>query len=324
VRHDGSIGGLEIARLQAVLCQTVRTIETANELATFQSFWHGGPLTPYEAACLASFVRKGHEFHLYTYHGDLEVPAGVKRCDAARILPPERYFTYGEEAREGAGSPAAFANLFRYKLLAESGGWWVDTDVFLVGDTVPDGEVFAAFQESGLANSAVLRLPAGHPAAIDALRRCEEIGRGSRWGETGPKLVTALFERHGLMADVAPMMTAYPVHYTEALDLMRPTRTAVLRERARGATFLHLWNEIFRRQKLDKTLRPPEDSLLRELFDSVGATGWRGECPRNLFDEHANDGAIRIPGRTRRQRRIIVTLLSLFGIAATVNSTSGK
>ncbi|HQF31996.1 MAG TPA: hypothetical protein PLJ34_11185, partial [Hyphomicrobiales bacterium] len=67
-----------------------------------------------------------------------------------------------------------------------------------------------------------------------------------------------------------------------------------------------------------------EDSLLRELFDSVGATGWRGECPRNLFDEHANDGAIRIPGRTRRQRRIIVTLLSLFGIAATVNSTSGK
>ena len=35
----------------------------------------------------------------------------------------------GVRAIPDSGSLAAFSNLFRYKLLLERGGWWVDTDV---------------------------------------------------------------------------------------------------------------------------------------------------------------------------------------------------
>jgi hypothetical protein len=40
--------------------------------------------------------------------------------DAAEILGPEAFFVY--EEGPGKGSPAAFANQFRYKLLADRGG----------------------------------------------------------------------------------------------------------------------------------------------------------------------------------------------------------
>src|SRR4051794_2405253 len=92
----------------------------------FQSFWWG-PLSPYERLCLNSFIDRGHTFDLYTYDPNLAVPAGVQLLDAAAILDQSEFFVYDNEP--GRGSPSAFANLFRYKLLRDKGGWWVDTDV---------------------------------------------------------------------------------------------------------------------------------------------------------------------------------------------------
>ncbi len=48
--------------------------------------------------------------------------------DARQILPASKVFR--NQRGEGKGSLAAFSDLFRYKLLMDRGGWWVDTDIF--------------------------------------------------------------------------------------------------------------------------------------------------------------------------------------------------
>src|SRR5262249_54280435 len=45
-----------------------------------------------------------------------------------RTHSQDKVFVYQAEGF-GKGSPSAFSNYFRYKLLAEKGGWWIDTDV---------------------------------------------------------------------------------------------------------------------------------------------------------------------------------------------------
>jgi hypothetical protein len=249
----------------------------------FQSFWYGGALSPYEEACMRSFVDHGHRYVLYTYGRDLRIPAGIECRDAALLIAPEAYFTY--DLGDGAGSHALFSNLFRYKLLAEQGGWWVDTDVMCLGRDIPQCEIFCAYQESGSINGAVLHLPKGHPVAREGYERAFAVRERARWGEVGPELVTALIEAHGLAGLVQPMPVCYPVHYTEAIDLLRPSRARVLRERVRGALFLHLWNEMFRREQVDKTRLPPAGSLLREIFDRHPLDGWTGEYERDDLEK---------------------------------------
>jgi hypothetical protein len=267
----------------------------------FQSFWYGDALSPYEKACIRSFVDHGHRYVLYTYRRDLHVPTGVECCDAAPLIAPELYFTYGPG--DGAGSHALFSNLFRYKLLAEQGGWWVDTDVVCLGREIPQCEIFCAYQESGSINGAVLHLPKGHPVACEAYERTFAVRERARWGEVGPELITALIEAYGLAGLVQPMPVCYPVHYTEAIDLLRPSRAHLLRERVRGALFLHLWNEVFRREQVDKTRLPPAGSLLREIFDRHPVDGWTGEYQRDDLEKPRQIRDLEATVRTRTEER---------------------
>jgi len=47
--------------------------------------------------------------------------------DGNQIIPEHEAFTY--KNGPGSGSYSAFSNLFRYKLLAQKGGWWIDMDM---------------------------------------------------------------------------------------------------------------------------------------------------------------------------------------------------
>ena len=110
---------------------------------TFQSFWHG-PLSSRERLCLTSFVRQGVNFDLYAYDKSLSVPDGVTFRDASEICPEEEVFTY--QSGPGEGSVAVFSNLFRYMLLYEKGGWWVDMDVLYTGCGLPKDDCYFGFQ----------------------------------------------------------------------------------------------------------------------------------------------------------------------------------
>lgn len=96
--------------------------------------WVGKELGNMELLTINSFVDHGHEFHLWAYDDiETKLPDGVVVRDAREILKEEKVFHYPKDSdidmEFGKGSYAGFSDIFRYKLLYELGGWWVDMDV---------------------------------------------------------------------------------------------------------------------------------------------------------------------------------------------------
>lgn len=95
--------------------------------------WIGTRLSCIELLTIQSFIFHGHDFHLWVYEKIENLPEKVTTRDANLIIPREdiiiRKFN-DPVTGVGKGSVGApFSDLFRYKLLYEHGGWWVDMDV---------------------------------------------------------------------------------------------------------------------------------------------------------------------------------------------------
>ena len=254
----------------------------------FQSFWFGDTVSPYEAMCLQSFLDHGHAFHLYTYSTQLKVPQGVERRDAAELFDQSKYFVYKKGL--GAGSHAAFSNLFRYKLLADRGGWWVDTDVICLSSEIPTFEEFFALETDDIVNGAVLFFKRQDPLMLECLNEALRIGDNPSWGEIGPRLITRKAAESGRLANAKPSATCYPVHHKEALDLLRPAQTEAMADRTSQSFFLHLWNEVLRRFHVSKTMLPPRGSLLRAIAERHPVDGWSGEYDVDVLEHVLSDG----------------------------------
>src|ERR1043165_5789198 len=149
-----------------------------------QGLWIGPELSVMEQLSIASFLQNGHEYHLYVYDAVKNVPARAVIKDASEILPASRIFQYKHQA-----SYAGFANYFRYKLLLERGGWWVDTDVICLKPfDFADEYVFASENDvkSEAISSGVIKARAGSELMAYAWQVCEEKEpQQLKWGETG-------------------------------------------------------------------------------------------------------------------------------------------
>jgi 4-hydroxybenzoate polyprenyltransferase len=95
--------------------------------------WIGNELSVLEHLTINSFICHGHEFHLWVYENIKNLPEKVVVRDANLIIPRWEIIIrkYNDPVtRVGKGSVGApFSDIFRYKLLYEYGGWWVDMDV---------------------------------------------------------------------------------------------------------------------------------------------------------------------------------------------------
>jgi hypothetical protein len=281
-----------------------------------QSFWYAGPLSDWEKACLLSFAKKGYSVHLYTYDVDLQLPEGVIRRDAAEILPQSDVFFY--QQGPGKGSVAAFANCFRYELLRQRGGWWVDTDVYCLSRLPQSsGEAIVGLETSSGVNNAVIYAPPGHRLMELAAGESRRLGRNVKWGASGPLLLSRLCLGPDSGGDVRLMGTGafYPLHFREVLPLLlRPGNSDLARSRCAEASTLHLYNEIFRRCRIDKDRLPPKGSYLHELFlqampelkDSEAHNAWKLRVAEVRYSVR-NATPYRIKSALRAMRRLART-----------------
>lgn len=211
-----------------------------------QSLWIGPRLTAMERLTIESYLRHGHEFHLYTYGDVADVPSGAIVRDGREILPEDRIFYYRKHK-----SVSGFSNLFRYKLLLERGGWWVDADMVCLAPFAFDGEyVFASERAGALENPtcSAMKAPRGSAAMAHALEVCESKDTKTlKWGQTGPKLTTAIVERFGLQEFVQPPDVFCPVDYEDWRLLLDPEGPALPAQ----TRAVHLWHEKWRRAELD-------------------------------------------------------------------------
>jgi hypothetical protein len=235
----------------------------------FQSFWFGENLSPYEILCLKSFIDRGHAFKLYTY-GHLVVPAGVQLVDAGEVLPKDSVFFYQHWPE--SGSVAAFANRFRYALLAKFGGWWVDMDMVCLSDDFESFETFFALEEPGKINNAMLRFPSQHVAMLTCLEQATLLGQNIGWGMTGPQLITKVLSELNLSDSAQPPHSCYPIKWTKYLDLFDPKMRTLVEQRTELSIGVHLWNEMIRRTGVNKFKAPPTGSFLDSLFERLGVT----------------------------------------------------
>ncbi|HUI16242.1 MAG TPA: hypothetical protein VL244_01150 [Alphaproteobacteria bacterium] len=223
-------------------------------------------MSPYQWLCMTSFLGHDHRFRLYAYD-PVSVPKGVEVRDAKTILPRERVFFYKQGP--GTGSVAGFSNLFRYKLLRDLGGWWVDTDVVCLSGDLPEGEVICARQQNGEVGAAVLKLPRGHPLAVELYAEAEREGDDLAWGQTGPVLLTRLIAGSAYESGILSGDFCYPIGWDEFDALLDPARCDSLKRRVAGSKLAHLWNEMWRRANFDYRAPPPPGSFLADLFETT-------------------------------------------------------
>jgi hypothetical protein len=215
---------------------------------TIQGLWIGSKLSALEQLSISSFLANGHSYHLYVYDEPAGVPSGTILRDGNKILPASMIFQYRDHK-----SYSAFSNYFRYKLLLERGGWWCDTDVICLRPfDFEDRYVFATEPVLGgeTITSGVMKSPRGSDAMSYAWRVCGEKDRATLvWGEVGPRLVRDAVERFSLQRFVKPRTAFCPISYTEWESVLDGSARFEFGEE----TFaLHLWNEMWRREKRDK------------------------------------------------------------------------
>ncbi len=239
----------------------------------FASFWHG-TLNPFACACLASFLEAGASLRVYSYDPRLDLPPGVRLADARAICPNEtltrRFIANGKP------SIATFADMFRYRMIRETGYCWVDTDILCLSQpSFGDGFVFCRQADAvgtGLVNNAVLRLPPSHPALAELVAAAEAaIDADARWGAIGPFLLTPVLIKYGLTEHALDSRVCYPIEPEQFWKLFLPAYRDWAVEAARGATFVHLWSEAIVWSGYDFSVCPPAGSYLNEAFRRVGA-----------------------------------------------------
>ncbi|WP_432474593.1 glycosyltransferase [Amphritea sp. HPY] len=250
----------------------------------FQALWIGEKLSILEHLSLKSFVVNGHNVTLYTYGPVDNVPDGVVLADAGEILPESEIFVY-----KNRKSYAAFANWFRYKLLLERGGYWIDTDVVCLRPFDFERPVVFGYEENQRVNNAVIGFPAGHSLMkhMEAVcrnpnqllpydnrktvwrKRRRKYLKGNQrgdlvWGETGPGGLSNALKYHGMMDQAMPFIAFYPVTCSCWQSIFDDT-FADSADLFSGTYAVHLWNEMLRRDGLGKDDTFSFNSLIEQL-----------------------------------------------------------
>lgn len=243
-------------------------------------FWAYGPFSQLETLSASSFVKLGYELVIWTY-GDLpNAPQGASVADARSIFPEDRIFTYKN------GSYAAFSNLFRYALLNSHGGLYVDTDVVALRppEALPEHAFLVAERAdhllkpwrrrlkrawSGTAPTAlnpnVIFNPTPQPGNIIdlALAITDRYPKDLlEWGDNGPKLLTVLHDTFPKVSfQVMPPDFANAIDWWECPAQLLESGGIIPPQ----ATFLHCFNEMWRRGGTDKNAPFPADCMMAQM-----------------------------------------------------------
>lgn len=226
-----------------------------------QGLWIGPELSALEQLSIASFRQNGHEYHLYVYDEPRNVPVGTVIKNANEILPSSSIFQYKQYP-----SYAGFANFFRYKLLLERGGWWVDSDtVCLKQFDFPEEHVFATeiCNELEVVTCGAIKAPKGSPVMAYAWEVCQtKKPEQLVWGETGPRLMGEAVRNSSLERYAKPHYVFCPIGYLEWRRVLDPDDEVMFDD---GAYAIHLWNEMWRKVGQDKNQRYHEGCFYEQL-----------------------------------------------------------
>lgn len=246
-----------------------------NQPPVIQSLWIGEKLSNMEQLCITSFLKNGHSFHLYVYGNVNNVPEGTILKDASEIISRDRIFKYKDR-----DTHAGFANLFRYKLLFEKGGYWVDTDVVslrpfenqtnYVFAKTKRRKFFGNLNQTFRIQNCIIKAPPGS----EIMKYCYETSQIKnpqelRFGETGPLLLRAAVKKFNLDNFVAGAWTFCPIDWSNWGRLISGSTSVIWLELIKMVLYrtraVHLWNEMWRENHVDKNAVFPYRCIYEQL-----------------------------------------------------------
>jgi hypothetical protein len=260
-----------------------RPVRTAAAPQTVRTFWHGGPIGPYQLLCLRSFVDRGHRVEVFSFEPIGELPDWLVRKDAGDIVPSSRVVRYLPEQRRFA----IHADLFRHALLHRLGGWWIDPDIVLLRTELPTRELFfGGLNEFGSIPAAVLKFPAGHPVLTDALIQAAPFEDSvADWEQTGASVLTQSIASNKILGASSPVELVSPLKWFDVLRVFDPGDADLLARELDGTPFLDLHMDAWLRAGVPNFLGPPRGSFLDRLFE-------RHDFPV-IFPAHMEFGDVR-------------------------------
>jgi hypothetical protein len=227
-------------------------------LETIQSLWWGR-LSMMERLSIASYVANGHPYHLYTYREGVQgEPDGIEIKNGAAIVPASDINKFRHLAH--------FADWFRYNLLLQRGGWWVDIDTVCLhpfdgwrglDHVIPEQHD----REGGFAvNNAYLRASPGSPIMAWIARQAMKVDRQTMsWEATANTLCLQAAAKFHI--STLPPEWFQPLAWWEWNRLLvEPTISFTSSARA-----VHLWRAMWRQAGQDPDREYPPDCLYEQL-----------------------------------------------------------
>ncbi len=219
-------------------------------LELISSLWVGDRLSTLERICVESYLRHGHPFFLYSYNQVGNVPDEVHMRPADEIVPREKILQFQNLAN--------FSDYFRYRMLLQHGGIWVDLDNFCLKPYFfPQPYVFSSqrpgprSQDSEI-NAGVIKVPA-HSEIMEFCVRQVELTDTTKnhWSQIGPGLLMDAYHRFHLESYLKPYRTFCPLDYFSApANVVGPSSGDY--PFSTETYSVHLWNEELRRANVDK------------------------------------------------------------------------
>lgn len=212
--------------------------------------WIGKKLSNIEILTIKSFIRNGHEFRLWLYDAlETPIPDGVIVKDATEIIARENVFNYKKANQwgEGKGSYAGFSDVFRYKLLYENGGWWVDMDVTCIKPLdFEEPYVFRNHDKLAVVGN-VMKCPPKSQLMLDCYNKASvEVDENNTDWFKPIQILNDYIAQHQLLNYIKP--------HISNVDSWDITRQYTLRGKKIPENFyiIHWQNEVWRSKGLDK------------------------------------------------------------------------
>lgn len=234
---------------------------------TFNGLWIGNKLSPIELLTIHSFLNFGYHFKLWIYEPlQNELPENLELCDANEIIPRNKIFFYKNKSQFGIGkgSVAGFSDIFRYKLLYEYGGWWVDMDITCLKNIDFTEPYFFRNHHNLKVVGNVMKCP----KHSDLMKFCydEAIATIDEHNTDWHKPIDILVKHIELLK-----LENYIVKDCSNMDMWHDTSRFIFTDERQPDNwyFIHWQNEEWRSKKLSKLFFYP-NSLLENLLVKYG------------------------------------------------------
>jgi len=245
-----------------------------------QSLWIGSELSVIELISINSFLKNGHQFHLYAYEHINNIPPGTILKDANDIIPFTNRFSITEGF--GKGSIAPFSDYFRLNLMQKIGGWWVDLDVVCLKNfaELSNQEIVATSLETpegDCANINVLHFPPNHSFIKACIRSLDEMSPNDYHYAMGVDVVKNNLEaryNHFLV----PHYIFNPVSYRHSkfifssifeILLLNIYKAIKSQEKieipGKGSYAIHIWNQTLKGFNIEKNRNYNYFSIIENL-----------------------------------------------------------